>query len=251
MAVAIPQPEWAAAWAACTKIVPMNDAGKASRKARLFLACALLLGSCSKHDVQYPTPWLRVDVVRPRADELIRIGSIEERYEVKLGDRWQKLGIGHRSGYTILGEEAITASAAVVNLDDPPGKVLVRPDGPPLRLEGAVYFPNDMNVDVMKGSDVQANIDRYDATGNRAASFSLSVPTAYSDCRINGIKGYSNGIPYIDTICSASSLQARCLLIAAGKEQVLHAVKADQPAGDCAFPQLHLSQPSAPYRHFR
>ena len=250
MAVAIPQPEWAAGWAACTKIVQMNDVEKASRKARLFLAWALLLGSCSKHDLQYPTLWLRVDVARPRADDFVRIGSSEERYEVKIGDRWQKLGIGHHSGYTILGEEAITAPAAVVNLDNPRGKVLVRPEGPPLWLDGAVYFPDGMSFDVMKGTDREAEIDRYDATGRQTGSVSVSVPNAYSDCRINGIRGYSGGIPYIDTICSASSSQARCLLIAAGKEQVLHAVKPDQPAGDCAFPQLHLSHPSPRYRHF-
>ena len=99
--------------------------------------------------MQYPTPWLRVDVVRPRADDFVRIGSSEERYEVKTGDRWQKLGIGHHSGYTILGEEAITATAAVVNLDT--AKLLVRPDASPLPLEGAVYFPNAVSVDVMKG----------------------------------------------------------------------------------------------------
>lgn len=250
MAVAIPQPEWAAGWAACTKIVQMNDVEKASRKARLFFACAFLLGSCSKHDVQYPTLWLRVDVARPRADELIRIGSSEERWEVKVGERWQKLGVGHHSRYVILGEEAITASAAVVSLDDPRGNVLVRPDSPPLRLDGYVYFPNSVSVDVMKGTDHEAQIDRYDATARKVGSFSVSVPAAYSDCRINGIRGYANGIPYVDTICNASSSQARCLVIAAGKEQVLHAVKPDQPAGDCAFPQLHLSHPSPRYRHF-
>ena len=215
-----------------------------------MFAFALLLSACSKRDLQYATPWLRVDVLRPRADELIRIGSIEERYEVKVGNRWQKLGVGHRSGYTILGEDALTASAVVVNLDNPRGKVLVRPDAPPRWLEGAVSFPNGISVDVMQNSGRQAHIERYGALSSETTSLAVSVPDAYSDCRINGIKGYADGVPYVDAVCDASASRARCLLIAAGKPQTVYTVKLDQPQSDCDFRHLHLSLPSPTYRHF-
>ena len=228
----------------------MIERKKASRKARLFVACALLLAACSKHDVQSPTPWLRVDVSRPRADEMIRIGSIEERYEVKVDGRWQRLGVGHRSGYRILGEEALTASAAVVTLDDPRGTWLVRPDAAPQRLDGELYFPNAMNIDVLQNSGSEARIDRYDATGKQIGSFAVSVPGAYSDCRIVSIKGYVEGIPHLDTACKPSSPQARCVLIAAGKEQVIYAVKPDQPQQDCEFAKLHLVTHSPTYQAF-
>lgn len=218
--------------------------------ARRLLICALLLGACSKHDVQYPTPWLRVDVMRPRADELIRVGSLEERYEVKVADRWQKLGVGHRSGYTILGEEALTAPAALVNLDDPSSRLLVRSDAPPRCLRGDIYFANGVTVDVLQKSERRAHIDRYDALNNATTSFDVSIPDSYSDCQINGIKGYATGsVPYIEATCGASS-QARCLVIAAGKRQAVYAVKQEQPESDCAFTELHLEYGTPTYRHF-
>ena len=219
----------------------MNDRKKAGRKARLFVLSLLLLAACSKHDVQYPTLWLRVDVARPRADGLIRIGSIEERWDVKVGDRWQKLGVGHRSGYAILGEEAVTASAAIVMLDDPRGPVLARPDAEPLRLRGEISFPNSMNFDLLQHDGHEAHIDRYDATGKQAERFDIAVPSDYSDCTIVGIRGYLDGIPYLATACKPSSSQARCVLIGAAGTPVYYVVKPDQAPTDCEFSQLHLT----------
>ena len=229
----------------------MSERAEAGRKARLiFFSLALLLCACSKHDVQYPTPWLRVDVSRPRSDALIRIGSAEERYEVKSAGGWQKLGVGHRSGYTILGEEALTASAVVVYLDDPRGPVLVRSDAPPRRLEGAVTFANAVSLDVMQNSEHAAHIERYDAMRQQTTTFDLSIPDAYSDCRIDRVLGYSNEVPYVRATCEANSSGARCLLIAAGKPDGLYIVKAEQPQSDCDFPQLRLSLSTPTYRHF-
>ena len=216
---------------------------------RLLLAC-VFAAACSKHDVIDLTPWLRVDVQRPKSDSgIIRIGSSQETGKVKVGDRWQMLGMGNRGGYAILGEEALTANAAVVGLGhgDP---LLVRPDAPPRPLQGAVYCPNNMYVDVMRGNGGETHIDRYDATGRQIGNFAAVIPSEYSDCRITGIRGYAKGIPYVDGLCNASSPQARCLVIAAGKQQVVYAVKPDAPPRDCEFPKLQLLQASSAYRHF-
>lgn len=218
--------------------------------ARRFVAACVLFAACSKHEVSDLTPWLRVDVQRPRDENgVIRIGSRQETWQVKIGNRWQKLGVGNGGGYAILGEEALTATTAVVSLGHG-HPLLVRPDAAPRALEGIVYYPNALNVDVFTSSDRDAKIKRYDATGNESESFSVSIPSAYSDCRITGLRGYFNSVPYVDTICNPSSTQARCLVIEAGKQQTVHVVKPDQPQSDCNFPRLHLMDRFNAYRRF-
>ena len=216
----------------------MQRREKAGRKARLFFLC-VLLAACSKHDERYITPWLRVDIVRQRADELIRVGSREERWDVKVDGRWQSLGGGYPTSYAILGEEALTATAALVSVNG--GPFLVRPDAQPQRLSGAISIPNAVNFDVMHNTDHDAQIERYDSTGARVKTFSVSLPAEYSDFTISGIKGYdANLVPYVSTYGKPGSSQAQCVVIAAREPQVIDAVRPDQPPADCNFSQLHL-----------
>lgn len=202
-------------------------------------AAALLLaslGACSKHETQTITPWLRVDVARPRADELIRVGSRREVYEIQRDGRWKRLGVGNTSGYIVLGDE----TAVLVQLNDGNGLQLLKPNEAPRPVPasfgrmGSVHVAGASLIDVVASqTPLEANVYRFDLSGTQVARFRFSIPDAYSDCNVGeGLVAYGNGwIPYTSANCKMGSQQARCLIV--GPNGFVHAVPPEADWSEC------------------
>ncbi len=101
-----------------------------------FTIALVAMSGCTKHEEREITPWLKVDIRRPvtGTSGVVSIGSREERFDIEIGGRWRKLGIGHGSTYMVLGE----GKAALVELHDGSGLQLVRADAPPRQVPGSL-----------------------------------------------------------------------------------------------------------------
>ena len=208
----------------------------------------LVLGGCTKHEERYVTPWLKVEVRRPvtGTSDVIVLGSREEVFHAKVGDRWARLGTGHASRYMILADDR----AALIDLHDGKGLQLVREDGAPRRVpkefgrNGDVVVPPDTEaIDVFDcrvratpAGCREAQIYRYDLAGMLLASFPVALPEKYSDCQLLSITGYDKErIPYVFAQCRMDSVQAKCVVVAPRKDALfVYAVGADQPWTECS-----------------
>ncbi|HEY0144044.1 MAG TPA: hypothetical protein VGF48_24370 [Thermoanaerobaculia bacterium] len=214
------------------------------RRAAVALLLASL-GACSKHETQTITSWLRVDVATPRADELIRVGSKREVYEIKRNGRWKKFGVGNSSSYMVLGEE----TAVLVQLNDGKGLQLVRPNEPPQPVPasfgrmGTVHVAGASLIDVVANDTPrEASVYRHDLSGTLVAQFRLVVPEAYSDCRVaEGLLAYGKDfVPYGSADCKMGSQQAKCLIV--GPNGFVHAVPPEADWSECgSFGKVGIS----------
>ena len=197
---------------------------------------AATLGACSKHETQTITPWLRVDVAKPRADDFIRVGSRREVYEIKRDGRWRKFGTGNLSRYMVVGED----TAVLLDLNDGNGLQLLQPDQPPRAIPasfgraGTVYVPFPSAIDVVVTEKPRrTDVYRFDLAGTQTAQFQFVIPEAYSDCGVGeGLSTYGNGsVPYISAFCKTGSQQAKCLIL--GPNGLVHAVSPDADWSEC------------------
>lgn len=205
---------------------------------RIALAVlVLIVAACSKRETQTITSWLRVEVLRPKADELIRVGRRAEIFEIQREGRWRRLGVGNMSRYMLAGDE----DAVLVDLNDGKGLQLLRPNEPPRAIPasfgrmGTVYVPFPAAVDVVAKADPhRADVYRFDLSGNELAHFRISVPEAYSDCSVTeGLAGYGmDRVPYTTANCNADSPQAKCLILGAG--DFLYAVPPEADWSECS-----------------
>lgn len=210
------------------------DSGGVLKRVGLAVLIAVL-AACSKRETQTITSWLRVDVLRPRADDMIRVGRRAEVYEIHRGGRWRKLGVGNMSRYMVVGEGA----AVLVDLNDRNGLQLLRPNEPPRAIPASfgrmgivsVPFPSAIDV-VVKEDPRRSEVYRYDLSGNQLAHFEISIPDAYSDCRIaEGLSGYGmDRVPYTTAHCSGSQ-QAKCLML--GPRDFVYAVPPEGDWSEC------------------
>jgi hypothetical protein len=208
----------------------------------------MLLGACTKHEERHLTPWLKVDIARPRTGSsgVVVLGSTAEVFHVKSGRRWVRLGTGHSSSYMTLADE----QAALVDLHDGKGLLLLRADRSPQSVSLAfgrsgdvVVPPGRDSIDIFGCRVVaapagcrEAQIDRFDLDGQRLASFTIALPGTYSDCQILRIDGYDNNlIPHAFAQCKVDSKQARCVILAPQDgAPFLYAVGVDQPWRECS-----------------
>lgn len=194
------------------------------------------LAACSKHETQTISSWLRVDVARPRADDLIRVGNKREVYEINRDGRWRRLGVGHSSAYMVLGDE----SAVLLQLNDGNGLQLVRPNESPRPVPasfgrmGTVHVAGASLIDVVASETPrEANVYRHDLSGAQIAQFRLFIPDAYSDCRVGeGLAAYGKDfIPYTSANCKMDSQQAKCLIV--GPNGFVYAVPPEADWSEC------------------
>lgn len=207
---------------------------------RVALAVLIVfVTACSKHETQTITPWLRVKVLRPRADDFIRVGRRAEIFEIKRGGRWRRLGVGNLSRYMVIDEE----TTVLVDLNDRNGLQLLQENKPPRAIPasfgriGTVYVPLPSAIDVVAREEPgRTAVYRFDFSGKQLAHFRLSVPAAYSDCTAGeGIVAYGMGdarFPYTTADCKSGSQQAKCLLL--DPRGVVHAVPPEGEWSDCA-----------------
>ena len=216
----------------------------------------LLLGGCTKHEELLLTPWLKVDIARPvtGTNGVIVLGSREQTFYVRVGDRWVRLGTGPASSYMLLADD----QAALVELNDGKGLQLVRGDAAPRSVPSA--FGRNGDVSVLPGGEAidvfecrvaatpagcrEVQIDRYDLAGTPIATFPVVLPEAYSDCQQVRINGYDRArIPYVFAQCGANSEQTKCVLAAPRRETLfVYAVGKDQPWSECsAFTKAGVS----------
>lgn len=195
-----------------------------------------VLAACSKRETQTITSWLRVDVIRPRADEMIRVGRRAEVFEIQSGGRWKKLGSGTFSRYLVVDEGA----AVLVDLNDRNGLQLLRPNEPPRAIPasfgraGTVSIPYPSAIDVVvRENPRRTDVYRYDLSGNQLAHFPITVPDAYSDCSADeSIAGYDmKHVPYANGSCKMGSQQAKCLML--GPHDFVYAIRPDGEWSEC------------------
>ena len=205
------------------------------RRAAVGLLVASL-GACSKHETQTITSWLRVDVARPRADELIRVGNKREVYEINRDGRWKRLGVGHSSAYMVLDDE----TAVLVQLNDGNGLQLLSPNELPRPVPasfgrmGTVHVAGASLIDVVASQTPrEANVYRHDLSGTQIAQFRLFIPDAYSDCSVSeGLAAYGKDfIPYTSANCKMGSQQAKCLIV--GPNGFVYAVPPEADWSEC------------------
>ena len=204
---------------------------------RIGLAILIaVLAACSKRESQTITPWLRVEVLRPKADDMIRIGTRAEVFEIQRGGRWKKLGTGNYSRYIILAE----GDAVLVDLNDRNGLQLLRPNEPARAIPasfgrmGTVSVPFPSAIDVAVREDPhRADVYRFDLSGKQVAHFEIAVPDAYTDCRIGeGVGAYDmDRVPYTTADCTSGSTQAKCLML--GPRDFVYAVPPEGDWSDC------------------
>lgn len=206
-----------------------------SGRALIAMALAMLIAlvaACSERETQTITPWLRVEVLRPRADDMIRIGRRAEVFEIRRGNRWRKVGVGNLSRFMVVED----GTAVLVDLNDGKGLQLLLPDESPRAIPasfgrmGAVSIPFPSAIDVLTTLNPRTlEVHRYDLSGKQLAHFTITVPDAYSDCRVTeGLIGYGmDRLPYASATCPMGSLQAKCLMV--GPRGFVHAVP---PAAD-------------------
>ena len=215
--------------------------------AALVLFAIIPVAGCTKHEERYLTPWLKVDIRRPvtGSSGLVVVGSRDELFHSRVGDRWVRLGVGHSSTYMILGED----QAALIDLHDGEGLRLIRAGDPPRRVSEA--FERRGDVSVLPGGEAidvfecgvpakpagcsEVQISRYDVAGKLHSNFRVSLPEVYSDCQLMRIIGYDKERnPYVSAQCKWKSAQARCVLMAPRKDTpFVYAVGADRPATEC------------------
>lgn len=216
--------------------------------AAVAMLAVLVVGGCTKHEELFLTPWLKVDMARPvtGSDGVIVLGSREQVFHVRVGDRWVRLGTGHASSYMLLAEE----QAALVELHDGKGLQLVRGDAAPRSVPAAfgrsgdvVVLPGGEAIDVFEcrvaatpAGCREVQVDRYDVAGTLLATFPVVLPEAYSDCQLVRITGYDKArIPYVFAQCSGNSAQARCVVAAPRRDTLfVYVVGADQPWAECS-----------------
>ncbi|MGZ8866946.1 MAG: hypothetical protein ACXW2P_01285 [Thermoanaerobaculia bacterium] len=177
-----------------------------------------------------------MDVFRPRADDMIRVGRRAEVFEIQRGGRWRKLGVGSSSRYIVLGE----GTAVLIDLNDRNGLQLIRPNEPArpipasLGRMGVVYVPFPSAIDVVvTGNPRVTDVYRYGLSGNQLAHFKISVPDAYSDCRVGeALTGYGmDRVPYATADCRSGSPQAKCLML--GPRDFVYAVPPEGDWSEC------------------
>ena len=199
-----------------------------------FLVSAM--AACSKHETQTITSWLTVEVYRPRADEMIRVGSRREVYEIKRDGRWKTVGAGSRTSYLVLGEE----SAVLVQFHDGKGLQLLRPDRPPQPFPaafgraGTVQVAGSSLIDVTASETPrEAVVYRFDLSGREIAQFRLSLPETYSDCKVaESVGAYGKDfVPYTTADCKMNSPQAKCLIVGPGN--FVYALPPEGDWSDC------------------
>lgn len=204
---------------------------------RIGLAILIaVLAACSKREAQTITPWLRVDVLRPRADDMIRVGTRAEVFEIQRGGRWKKVGTGNYSRYMVLGE----GDAVLVDLNDRNGLQLLRPNEPARAIPASfgrmgtvsVPFPSAIDVAVRENPH-RADVYRFDLSGKQIARFEISVPDAYTDCRIaEAVGAYDmDRVPHTTADCTSGSQQAKCLML--GPRDFVYAVPPEGDWSDC------------------
>lgn len=221
------------------RILPFRRSPSIAAAAILGL---LLLGGCTKHEELLVTPWLKIDIARPvtGSSGVIVLGSREETFSLKVGNRWIRLGKGHASTYMLLADE----QAALVELHDGKGLQLVSADAAPRAVPAS--FGRRGDVSVLPGGEAidvfecrvpaepagcrEVQIDRYNLTGTLLATYSMVLPEAYSDCQLIKIAGYdSSRLPHVYAQCKMNSDQAKCVFAAPGKEgPSVYAVKTDE-----------------------
>ena len=207
----------------------------------------IVLGGCTRHEERYVTRWLKVDIGRPVTGNsgVIVLGSSEEVFHAKIGNRWVRLGTGHAASYMTLADD----QAVLIDLHDGKGLQLVREDAAPRRVAEAfghgdqVTVPPDREVidvfDCRIRATVgcrEAQIYRYDVAGTLLASLPVALPEAYSDCQQLGITRYDQErIPYVFAQCGSGSLQAKCVVVAPRKDALfVYAVGTDRPWIECS-----------------
>lgn len=219
-------------------------------RAAVAMLALIVCGACTKHEERDVTPWLKVDVKRPSTGTsgMIVLGSSEEVFHAKVGDRWVRLGTGHASSYMTLADDR----AVLIDLNDRKGLQLVREDAAASPRPVREAFGRGGDVTVPPGGDVidifdcrvpatpagcrEAQIYRYEVSGTLLASLPAALPEAYSDCQQLGIKGYDKErIPYVYAQCESRSLQAKCVLVAPRKDGLfVYAVGVEQPWIECS-----------------
>lgn len=219
-----------------TAIRDGHDRTCSSLTAIVMAVLMMVSAGCSKRETQTITPWLRVDVLRPRADDMIRVGRRAEIYEIRRGGRWKRLGSGTLSRYMILGE----GEAVLVELNDGNGLRLISEDGTSRALPaafgrmGTVYVPYPSAIDIVTTENPhQAGVYRYDLAGRQLAQFRLAIPDEYSDCKVSeGLAGYGmKYVPYMDAVCQMGSQQAKCLML--GPDDFVHVVDPEKDWSEC------------------
>ena len=213
-----------------------------------FAICfVILFAACTQHEEREITPWMKVDVARPKGGDsgVITTGSKYENFSAKIGGRWVRLGTGHMSAYMLLAD----GQAVLFDLHDNKGVQLAREGSLPRRIPqefGAAgevtVTPDADSIDVLNcrvpaepAGCREGDIERYDAGGTRLAAFPFAMPASYSDCQILSIIGYDkDGAPFLASQCKMNSTQAKCVLVGARKDApFVYAVTPDRPWSEC------------------
>ena len=192
----------------------------------------LTLAACARHHERELTAWLKVDIVRPVTGTSgnVVVGSNEEVFHVRVGNRWRRLGSGHPCRYMVLSDpnkesyERRSQPAALVDLNDRKGVQIVREGEQALRPVRDVFGttgelvvpPSRTVIDFLDCGERAApsgcrdlQIDRYDLGGTLVKTFRIPLGETYPGCQLQSIRWYDSvETPIVDARC-ASGFRAR------------------------------------------
>lgn len=222
------------------------------------LLAILTLAACARHEERELTAWLKVEVIRPATGSsgVVVVGSNEEVFHVRVGNRWKRLGSGHPTRYLLLNDpnkeyyEKDAQAAALVDLNDGQGVQIVRAGQQALRpLQDAFGSSDDMGVPpsrtaidlvecrerALPAGCRDLRIRRYDPAGTLLKTFDIPLPETYPECQLLGIRWYdSSEIPIVSAQCTKSE-SVQCLwLVPRDEGLVVRAVARDRPPRECS-----------------
>jgi hypothetical protein len=222
------------------------------------LLAGLTLVACARHEERELTAWLKVEITRPATGTsgVLVVGSNEEVFHARVGNRWQRLGSGHPTRYLLLNDpnkeyyEKDAQAAALVDLNDGKGVQVVRAGQRELRPLADAFGsagdpavpPSRTAVDLVECRERaipagcrDLRIRRYDPGGTLIKTFDVPLAETYPECQLLGIRWYdSREDPIISAQCGRSE-SVRCLwLIPRDEGLVVRAVGADRPPRECS-----------------
>jgi hypothetical protein len=197
----------------------------------------LVLTASSRREERELTAWLKLEIVRPMTGTsgVVVLGSNEEAFRAKVGNRWETLGSGHPTRYLVLNDpnkesyDKDSQPVALLDLNNGQGLQVLRAGEDRLRSlqdvfgrTGDLSVPPDRTaIDFLDCRERAAptgcrdlQIHRYGPTGTPVKTFHVRLRDTHPGCRILAVRGYDSvDTPYLDAQCSDSE-RAQCLLVA-------------------------------------